>query len=177
MKKVVVASTNPVKINTTKLAFESVFPEQEFAFEGVKAPSNISDQPLSDTETFQGACNRIRNAKVLAPGADFYVGLEGGVEDTDGDLHEFAWIVVESSSGKTGKGKTATFIAPPIFRKLVLEDKKEMGVAGDIVFGESNSKQKMGGIGLLTKGIIDRTELYRHAVVSALIPFIHEKLY
>jgi len=143
----------------------------------VKASSNISDQPLSNAETFQGACNRVRNARAMVADADFYVGLEGGAEDINNELHEFAWIVVQSSSGKTGKGKSVTFVAPAVFRKLVLEDGKEVGDASDIVFGEANSKQKMGAIGLLTKGIIDRTEMYRHAVVSALIPFIHEKLY
>ncbi len=30
---------------------------------------------------------------------------------------------------------------------------------------------------LLTKGVIDRTELYRHAVVHALVPFLQVDLY
>lgn len=132
---------------------------------------------ISDQETLQGAVNRVKNAQSLSPGADFYVGLEGGVEDVDGELHEFAWIVVQSRDGKIGKGKTCTFLTPPAFRKLVLEQGKEIGEASDIIFGESNSKQKMGAIGLLTKGVIDRIELYRHAVVAALIPFTQTKLY
>jgi|SRR3989344_3784069 len=176
-KIVIVASTNPVKVETVKRAFNSVFPDTQFKFGSVKASSGISDQPLSDKETLRGAVNRVADAKKLSPGADFYVGLEGGVEDVNNELHEFAWIVVESKVGKVGKGKTCTFLAPPIFRKLVLEDGKEVGDASDIVFGQNNSKQNMGAIGLLTKGIIDRTELYRHAVVSALIPFVQEHLY
>ena len=176
-KIVVVASTNPVKVETVKQAFSSVFPNILFEFRGVKAASGIPDQPLSDKETLQGAINRVSDARKLLPGADFYVGLEGGVEDINNELHEFAWIVIESMNGKVGKGKTCTFLAPPIFRKLVLEDGKEVGDASDIVFGQNNSKQNMGAIGLLTNGVIDRTELYRHAVVSALIPFIQESLY
>ncbi|MEK7090518.1 MAG: inosine/xanthosine triphosphatase [Patescibacteria group bacterium] len=176
-KIVIIASINPVKIETVRRAFSSVFPETRFEFGSVKASSGISDQPLSDRETLKGAINRVADARRISPGADFYVGLEGGVEDVNNELHEFAWIVVESKEGKVGKGKTCTFLAPPIFRKLVLEDGKEVGDASDIVFRQNNSKQNMGAIGLLTKGVIDRTELYRHAVVSALIPFVQEHLY
>ncbi|OGG47401.1 hypothetical protein A3D66_00115 [Candidatus Kaiserbacteria bacterium RIFCSPHIGHO2_02_FULL_50_9] len=177
MKKVIVGSTNPVKIETTKVGFAFVFPDEEFVFEGVKASSRVPDQPLSDKETLQGAHNRADHARELVPGADFYVGLEGGMEDRDGELHEFAWIVVKSREGKVGKGKTGTFFPPVAFRRLILEEGKEMGEATDIIFGDSNSKQKRGAIGHLTKGAIDRTELYRHAVIFALIPFLHEELY
>ena len=177
MKKVVVASTNPVKIETTKIGFGFVFPDEEFVFEGVMASSRVSDQPLSEEETLQGAHNRVTHAQELVPDADFYVGLEGGMEDKEGELHEFAWIVVKSKEGKVGKGKTGTFFPPVAFRKLILEEGKEMGEATDIIFGDSNSKQKMGAIGHLTKGAIDRTELYRHAVIFALMPFLHDELY
>jgi inosine/xanthosine triphosphatase len=177
MIKIVVASTNPVKVNTARLAFEKVFGHNDFEFVPVKAASGVSDQPKSDQETLLGANNRVKDAKRIFPFAEFYVGLEGGVEDVDGELHEFAWIVIHDHTGKVGKGKTCTFMAPPIFRKMVIEDGKEIGDISDIVFGQENSKQDMGAIGLLTRGVIDRTELYRHAVVSALIPFIQTDLY
>src|SRR3989344_1784133 len=99
MKKVVVASTNPVKIETTKIGFGFVFPDEEFVFEGVMASSRVSDQPLSEEETLQGAHNRVTHAQELVPDADFYVGLEGGMEDKEGELHEIAWIVVKSKEG------------------------------------------------------------------------------
>ncbi len=175
--KVIIASTNPVKTEAVRLGFSQMFRGVNFEFNGVKALSNVSDQPLSDRETLLGAMNRVTHAKEFSPVADFYVGLEGGVEDVNGELHEFAWIYIQASNGKIGKGKTATFMAPPIFRKLVLENGKEIGEASDIVFGEANSKQKMGAAGLLTKGVIDRAELYRHGVVFALVPFINEDIY
>ena len=53
----------------------------------------------------------------------------------------------------------------------------ELGEADDIVFGQSNSKQKSGAVGLLTGDIIDRKSLYEEAVVLALIPFKNEELY
>ena len=52
-EKVLIASRNPVKINVTKKAFENVFTDR-FEFEGVSADSLVSDQPMSNDETFVG---------------------------------------------------------------------------------------------------------------------------
>ena len=62
MKKVVIASKNPVKINATEKAFEDVFTDG-FEFEGISTDSLVSDQPLSDKETLQGATNRLKNVQ------------------------------------------------------------------------------------------------------------------
>lgn len=175
--RIVVASKNPVKIETAFRAFKAVFPDASCACEGVSAESQVSSQPLSDRETLVGAQNRVVNARSQVPDADFYVGIEGGVEDCDNELHCFAWIVVESKEGKRGKARSAAFIVPPEIRRLIIEEGKELGDADDIVFGGTNTKQKNGSIGLLTNDVITRTELYRHATVAALIPFIHEHLY
>lgn len=175
--RVVVASQNPVKIETALRAFQEVFPHVPCECEGVSAESQVSSQPLSDHETLEGAQNRIASARGRVPDADFYVGIEGGVEDCDNELHCFAWIVVESKEGKRGKGRSAAFIVPPEIRRLIIEEGKELGDADDLVFGGTNTKQKNGSIGLLTNDVITRTELYRHAAIAALIPFIHEHLY
>ncbi len=174
---IVVASTNPVKIEATRRGFSQMFPGRVFEVIGVVAHSGVPNQPKSDRQTLEGATNRIADILEVWGESGFIVALEGGVEDVDGELHEFAWIVVRAKNGKVGKGKTCTFLAPPIFRTMVLDDGMEVGDISDRVFGQSNSKQAMGAIGLLTNGVIDRTELYRHAVVAALIPFAQPKLY
>ena len=50
----------------------------------------------------------------------------------------------------------------------------ELGDADDKVFQDINSKQKGGTIGKCTKGLIDRTQYYEHALACALVPFIHD---
>ena len=72
MKKVIIASKNPVKINATKQAFESVFPTEQFEFIGIRVPSFVSDQPMSDEETLEGAINRAENAKLAKKDAHFW---------------------------------------------------------------------------------------------------------
>jgi non-canonical (house-cleaning) NTP pyrophosphatase len=53
----------------------------------------------------------------------------------------------------------------------------ELGHADDQVFGRNNSKQMNGAVGILTANAIDREELYAHAVMLALIPFLNPTLY
>lgn len=107
--------------------------------------------------------------------ADFWVGIEGGVQAEDNGLAAFAWIVIYGA-GKKGEARTATFMLPQKVSHLVAGG-LELGTANDLVFRESNSKQKNGAVGLLTHNQIDRTELYRQAVVLALIPFVNSGLY
>src|SRR5687768_10746943 len=149
MKKIIVASTNPAKINAALDGFLRMFPEEEFDVQGVSVESGVSDQPMSDQETFQGALNRATNAKQAVADADFYVGLEGGIEAKGDDMEAFAWIVVISRDGKVGKGRTGVFFLPPQVAALIHEG-KELGEADDIVFNKQNSKQANGAVGILT---------------------------
>lgn len=175
MKKVIVASTNPVKINATQEAFKSVFPDQEFEVKGLSTSSGVSEQPMSEDETFKGAMNRAVNVSEIEK-ADYWVGVEGGIEIKNGDMEAFAWVVIKTAEQKIGKGRTGTFIVPKKMQVLI-EQGKELGEAVDIVFQGSNLKQKEGTIGKLTGNAITRTTYYKDAAIFALIPFLHPDLY
>lgn len=175
MKKIVVASKNPVKLAAALNGFKAMFPGEEFSCDGVSAPSGVADQPRDDDETLRGALNRAENVSKLAEG-DFWVGIEGGIEDKEGNMEAFAWIVTRSKDGKMGKGRTGTFFLPPPVAELVRQG-KELGEADDIVFKRSNSKQENGAVGLLTGNVIDRAKYYEAAVIMSLIPFKNPELY
>jgi len=175
MKKVVIASKNPVKIQAVKNGFEKMFPKEIFEFIGVSVLSNVSDQPLSNKETLLGAINRANNACKEIKEADFWVGIEGGVEEMGEELEDFSWVVVKSPL-QYGKAKTGSFYLPNGISNLIKQG-KELGDAIDIVFSRSNAKQQNGAVGLLTGDIIDRTSFYTEAVVLALIPFKNSDLY
>jgi len=170
MPRIVIASANPVKINATKIAFEQVFTDDTFEAVGVAVPSGVSDQPMTSSETLQGALNRADNAKMQASDADYWVGIEGGIEDTDIGMQCFAWVVILGSGERIGRGQTAIFYLPVEVAQLVRQG-VELGHADDQVFGRENSKQKNGAIGLLTDDAVDRTSYYVQAVVMALVPF------
>ncbi|MCA9387101.1 inosine/xanthosine triphosphatase [Candidatus Dojkabacteria bacterium] len=176
MKKVIIASKNPVKIETTKLGFGQMFKDQKFEFEGISVPSNVSDQPMSNKETVEGATNRALNAKKEQEGADYWVGIEGGLEDEKGKLVSFAWIVIINKHGYVSKSRTSDFTLPDRVSELIHQG-YELGDADDIVFKKENSKQANGSVGILTHDVITRTQLYEHAIIMALIPYVNEELY
>lgn len=175
MPVVVIASNNPVKVRAVKIGFERMFPGEPFEFQTVSVSSGVSNQPFTDEETFRGACNRSENAMEVSLQADYWVGVEGGVEALDEEISAFAWIVIRSRDA-LGKGRTGTFFLPPAVTELIHQG-KELGEADDIVFGRSNSKQENGAVGLLSGNVIDRAQLYEQAVILALIPFKNPGLY
>jgi inosine/xanthosine triphosphatase len=171
MKRIVVASENPVKSRATLRAFRRMFDREDFEVRGTSVPSGVGDQPRSDADTLKGAYNRVRAAAQRQPEADFWVGIEGGIEDSVEGMAAFAWVVVMSAGADAvGKGRTGTFFLPETVAQLV-RDGMELGDADDVMFGRTNSKQKAGAIGILTGNVIDRTALYEHAIVLALVPF------
>ena len=178
--KIVVGSSNPVKVDAVAQGFMAMFPEVQFEVIGTSVPSGVSDQPFSDAETLQGAVNRAQNALSGIPEADYWVGIEGGIEDDKKEMCGFAWVVIHGFSpfGTTlvGQSRTGTFQLPPEVASLVRQG-VELGTADDIVFKRHNSKQGNGAVGILTQDVIDRTSYYSHAVALALIPFLNPDLY
>lgn len=175
MKTIVLASNNPVKVQAALSGFQKMLSDETFRVETVSVPSGVGDQPFSDRETLQGALNRARNAARLVQAADYWVGIEGGVEETGGEMAAFAWVVVRTRR-LVGKGRTGAFFLPPKVADLIRQG-KELGEADDMVFDRSNSKQDDGAVGLLTGNVVDRARLYEQAVILALVPFKNPELY
>lgn len=169
MIRVVVASTNPVKIESARRGVAALYGETE-AF-GVEVESGVSAQPFGSDVTLVGAMNRAQVARTLHPEADFAVGIEGGVEAIDADLLAMAWVVIVDRAGKTGKARSGSFVLPKKIAALMRDEGLELGDADDRVFGQSDSKRKNGSVGLLTGDVITRADFYTPAVTLALIPF------
>ena len=174
-KSILIASHNPVKIQAALTGFQRMFPGVAFTVNSVTVPSLVSAQPKTERETLVGATNRAKLAQRQMPAADYWVGIEGGVQEADGEISAFAWVVVLSSN-QAGKGRTGTFYLPVAVVRLIQQG-KELGEADDIVFQRANSKQENGAVGLLTGNAIDRAGLYEQAVILALIPFKNPELY
>ena len=171
--KVVVASKNPVKIDATRAAFAALMPHVSLQMMPVSVESGVADQPTSDAETRRGANNRAANAREHSPAADFWVGLEGGIEVIEEQLLAFAWMTILSNAGKSSSARSATLPLPPAVRKLV-DAGLELGDANDRVFATANSKQGGGAFGLLTDGLYTRESIYTQTLVLALLPFAND---
>ncbi len=171
--KVVVASRNPVKIGATERAFATLFPGTALRILSTDVESGVSDQPTSDNETRVGARNRTMAASNALSEADFWVGLEGGVEIIDEQLMAFAWAAIRGTDGRIGEARSATLPLPPAVKELV-DSGMELGDANDNVFSTINSKQGGGAYGLLTDGLYTRESIYTQTLIIALTPFVNE---
>jgi len=174
--KVVVGSNNPVKLEATKEAFARFYPSQDFDFATFSAPSGVSDQPMGHQETKQGAENRAEACRGQHPEANFWVGLEGGLEKIDNEYWSFACMCVIGTGGGVGFGRTGSFLLPSRISELI-DQGEELGTAHDIVLNDTNSKQKSGLTGALTNEKITRKDSYVEALIFALIPFGRPDLY
>lgn len=171
--RVVVASHNPVKIAAVQQAFTAAFAETQVVCEPVSVESGVADQPSSDAETRRGASNRAAAAAKAIENADYWVGLEGGIDRLDGQMIAFAWMAIRASNGHISEARSVTLPLPGSVRDLV-DGGMELGEANDQIFATSNSKQGGGAFGLLSDGLYTRESVYCEALTMALVPFIHE---
>ncbi|MGE1898585.1 DUF84 family protein [Klebsiella pneumoniae] len=101
MHHVVSATTNPAKIQAILQAFDEIFGE------GIlpqlrsrrRRERRARNSPSAARETRAGARNRVANARLAQPNADFWVAIEAGIDDDS----TFSWVVIESASQR-GEG-------------------------------------------------------------------------
>jgi len=171
--KIVVASENPVKLAATREAFATLLPDARLEMIPTSVASGVSEQPSTDAETRRGARNRAANARAQQPDADYWVGLEGGIEVFEEQLMAFAWMAIVDRSARLSDARSATLPLPPAVKKLIAGG-MELGHANDQVFATVNSKQGGGAYGLLTDGLYTRESIYTQTLILALLPFVHE---
>ena len=166
--RVGVGSTNPVKRNATESALRE-FPGA--SVESVAVESGVSEQPVGDRETVDGARNRARN--VLDAGEyDVGVGLEGGVAAVDGADGLFLIMWAAATDGdRTGLGAGPRLRLPESIASRV-RDGEELGPVMDDVLDMDDVAKKQGAAGALTGGAIDREGALRQAVAGAFGPFV-----
>lgn len=171
--KVLIGSTNPSKIAATKEAFEKFF--DDVVVEGISVSSNVPGQPINE-QTYEGAKNRALALKEHDPDASFYVGIEGGVEETNKTWFLFAGSCIIDSKGRVGFGKSPHYMMPDVMMNRIL-DGEELSTIMDEHVGEKDTNLKLGATGILTKGKITRKDFCVHSIMMALIPFLNEDVY
>lgn len=171
---VAVGSLNPAKIEATRLAFVALQPGQIRDVRGYEVPSGVAAQPMTDAEAIRGARNRAVHAIALGE-CDYGVGIEGGLQQTEGSWFNSGWAVVVDRAGREGVGSSLRMQVPLALMELVLAG-QELGEACNLVFGRSDANRAEGFVGLMTGSAIHRTGALCDAVIAALTPFLHPAL-
>jgi inosine/xanthosine triphosphatase len=178
MMKVVVGSTNPVKVDAVRNVFRRIYgPETDVTC--MKVESTVPAQPMA-AETITGAVMRASNV-FDAVKCDMAVGIEGGVFPQGVKvrghrlyLNVQYCAIFDGDSLTIGSGGG---FQTPYDAILPVLDGEEFGKVMDRITGVDDIGKKEGGIGYLTNGKLTRTQLTEQCVMSALVPRMKPELY
>jgi inosine/xanthosine triphosphatase len=164
---VAVGSTNPVKIDAVERTLERYAPSVTTA----AVDSGVSEQPRSVVETVTGAETRARRA-LEATGADYGIGLEGGVARLEGvpGLHLIMWAAA-TDGDRIERGSGPTLRLPDRIATRV-DAGEELGPVMDKTFGREGIAESDGAAGVLTGGLTDRTQALGEAVACSAGPIL-----
>jgi len=179
---ILVASTNPNKIEGTRQAFaefpEIFGPENKLIVEGKKFPSNVPDQPIAFEQTLTGAYNRALNAKASdkTNKYNYYVGIESGIVFAKNKPHVITYACVINKKGLYYFGTSAMF---PLPQKVLetLAQGQELAIFAEWLSGIHDVRSQNGISGYLYNNKYTRIEVNTLAVKGALAGFIKTEKY
>ena len=160
MLKVAIGTTNPAKVQAIQKAFQEQYGEVHF--QCLKTESHVSEQPMSDQETIEGALNR---AKIVlkTTGSDVGIGLEGGVSESLYGMFVCNWGALVDRDGNEIIGGGARISLPKEISNEIKAG-KELGPLMDEYTQRTGIRKKEGAIGVFTNGLLTREEMFRHVV-------------
>jgi inosine/xanthosine triphosphatase len=190
MEKILIAvgSTRRPKLAAVSEAIQDfgavLAPGMEFEVVGVEVESGVGHTPANRRELMQGARQRAEALVRLAQEKNeewrYFVGLEGGLDAIEEGssrrvlLESWAYV----SDGRSGHfGRSGGVEIPEALAHEVLENGVELSAAIDRFAGAVGIRDAQGAWGVLSGGLISRTEAFRVAVVAAFAPFYNAKMY
>lgn len=144
---------------------------------GINVPSGVADQPMSDNEMYRGASNRAWAAIQQVEGAQYGIGIEGGLEKRSYGWVERSMVVIVNQAHEEGVGITGGLVLPKKVISMIKKEGKNLEQVIDELFGTTKIGEGIGMFGIFTKEVVTRTEGVRHGVAFALARFLHQDLY
>lgn len=184
--RVRVGTTNGSKIAAASSAIACYAPEA--SVEGAAVESGVSHQPVGFEEIALGARNRATSAFALGD-CELAVGYEDGLVELpilSGDSRELLNLgcAAVTDGARTSLGLSSAFAYPPDLAERAVADRIPIGELFDALWdereaatGSGPSGPREGNIGRLSLGVLTRSEYARHAIVCALVRFLHPDLY
>lgn len=151
-----IGSLNKTKINAVK----SVFTDIEVIAKEVH--SGVSEQPVGDEETMNGAINRAHQIRKQYP-QYMSVGLEGCVMFVQNQLFLCNWGALISAEGKLFNASGARIKLPDSFKEP-LNDGMELSDIMNKYTRKNGIRNHEGAIGIFTAGLVLRHEMFSHVV-------------
>jgi inosine/xanthosine triphosphatase len=186
--RLAVGSTRKPKLDAVKAAAAEITPllgeGVVLEIHGYEVDSGVNHTPTSREELMRGARQRAealqQHLRVIDASADFFIGLEGGLdaapEKSARKVFLESWAYV--SDGTQGHfGCSPSIELPEALAHEVLVRGTELSVAIDQFAGQAGIRDGQGAWGVLSRNLISRQESFRLAVVAAFAPFYNSKMY
>lgn len=172
--RVHVGSSNAVKRDAVRRVFARVFSGESLDVQLIEVSSKIPEQPFNE-DVPRGAVER---AKGALQEADYGVGVEAGLvwSESLGVYFDVQFCAIVDPQGRITVGHGAGFTYPERVIQATLSG-QTVGQAMSEWTGIARIGHRMGAIGYLSKGLLDRTKLTEQAVLMALLPRIRPELY
>jgi inosine/xanthosine triphosphatase len=183
LRRVRVGSTNGPKIAAVRAALAAYGGGLEVS--GVQVASGVPDQPLGFDEIVGGARNRAL-AALKAAACDLAVGIEDGLVEIPGapggPLNVGCAALTDGT--RVSIGLSSGFAYPPEASATAAARREPIGGLFDELWEARRGQLSgmpsaitLGNVGRLSLGVLTRSEYARHAVLCALLPFLHPDLY
>jgi len=191
VRSVRVGTQNRPKLGAARAALRPYAPDARVL--GSDVDSGVPEQPVGFDEILRGARNRAQAA--LAVGADLGIGIEDGLVDVGAvtpsqGRHLNLGCAVVTDGSRLGVGLSSGFAYPPEVLEPATNGREPIGPLFDRYWQRHRtvrpstgpgalevSGRSVGNVGKLTGGVLTRQEYGRHAVVCALVRFLHPDLY
>jgi len=170
--KVAIGSSNPLKKRAVSNVFRRVFGDIEVVMQHVD--SGVPAQPMN-RDVARGARQRAERSFASVANAYFGVGIESGLFDLFGVKLDIQVCSIYDGAQHTS-GTSPGFAYPQKVLDEIAEG-REVGHIVEELSGIERIGQKIGAVGYLSKGLIDRTHFTELCVIMALIPRINRDLY
>ncbi len=161
------------KLDALRVTLAEIDPARNWQIEAFAVDSGVRETPLSRDETQLGARRRVENLieqlRGREPHPDLYVGMEGGLESSGGEVRLENWAY--ASDGVRGYfGSGGAVPLPPRIAGEVLEKGRSLAEVIDELAGRADIRSQEGTWGILTRNLITRQHTFRDALVNALAP-------
>lgn len=172
MKKIVLTSMNPVKLSVVKNIVEKLL--QDTSFEYIQLDLDIKNAELFGREQILTYMTDILSkARKAVSGAEYYVCMQGGMEDGEGEMHETAYVIVSDSTGRSELSRCSTFKVPTHVANEV-RNGKDFAKSVDEFFKVQDTKTTGGFVSILTKGVVNKESHYSQPFAIALSTLVQK---
>ncbi len=168
--KILLASKSKIKAETVRDAVALLFPNSilELVQHDVEDPG---PEPFGNDAVINQIRKSIEKIQENDSDADFYIGMEGGVREYNGEMEEIAYVMVSDKTNRISLSQAVSFPIPPNVAQKVREG-IPFATAVDELYSTKDIKNNQGFVGLLTNGVVDKKALYFQPTVVALSKFV-----